>query len=156
MSNHVATVEWRSAATAADFLKGRYTREHTWEFDGGATLRASASPSVVPAPWSEPAGVDPEEAFVAAVSSCHMLTFLYLASKAGFVVERYRDHAVGTMSKSGGGTPWISRVTLTPEITYGGDRRPGAEEEERLHHGAHEGCFIAASIKTEVVVAHAP
>jgi organic hydroperoxide reductase OsmC/OhrA len=152
MAQHLATIEWSSQATGPDFLKGRYPRSHTWQFDGGVTVTSSSSPLVVPLPWSDPAGVDPEEAFVAAVSSCHMLTFLYLAGKAGFVVEHYRDHAVGVMTKNEQGTPWISQITLTPEVTYGGDRRPTDEQVQHLHHGAHEGCFIAQSIKTEVLV----
>jgi organic hydroperoxide reductase OsmC/OhrA len=153
MAEHVAVIEWSTAATAAEFVKGRYSRVHGWEFDGGVKVEASSSPSVVPAPWSSPAGVDPEEAFVAAVASCHMLTFLYVASKAGFAVERYRDRAIGVMTKNERGTPWVSRVTLRPAIVYGGERRPSAEEAEHLHHLAHEGCFVAQSIKTEVVVA---
>jgi organic hydroperoxide reductase OsmC/OhrA len=151
VSEHRATIEWSSAATAAEFVKGRYTREHTWQFDGGVTVAGSASPSVVPAPWSSVAAVDPEEAFVASLSSCHMLTFLYVAMKAGFVVTSYRDQAVGTMTKGPSGTPWVSRVVLSPVVAYAGNP-PNDEELARLHHAAHDGCFIAASVKTEVVV----
>ena len=151
MGEYRATIQWSSSATPVDFLKGRYSREHTWQFDGGVTLPASSSPSVVPAPWSNPAGVDPEEGFVASLSSCHMLTFVYLAMKAGFVVTSYRDDAVGTMTKPPGGTPWISRVVLAPVIEYA-DKRPSAEEEAKLHHAAHHDCYIAASVKTEVEV----
>lgn len=153
MSNHHATIDWTCGAAAADFLKGRYSREHTWTFDGGQVWPASASPSVVPAPWSNPAGVDPEEAFVASISSCHMLTFVWLAGKAGFAVARYRDEAVGTTAKNERGAVWVNRVTLSPQISYAGDRVPTAEELARLHHAAHEGCFIANSVKTEIVVA---
>jgi organic hydroperoxide reductase OsmC/OhrA len=155
MSDHRATIEWQAAAAAEDFVKGRYSREHTWAFDGGVTVAASPSPSVVPAPWSNPAHVDPEEAFVASVSSCHMLTFLYVASKAGFAVERYRDEAVGTMTKGEKG-PWISKVTLSPSIVFAGGKKPSAPELEKLHHAAHDGCFIANSIKTLVVIAEPP
>ena len=151
MSEHRATIQWSTEASAADFVKGRYSREHTWQFDGGVTLPASSSPSVVPAPWSSASAVDPEEAYVASLSSCHMLTFLYVAMKAGFAVTSYRDEAIGTMTKVPGGTPWVSRVVLSPVIVYA-DKQPTAEELAKLHHAAHDGCFIAASVKTEVVI----
>jgi len=150
MSEHKSTIIW--SRTGPDFLKGRYSREHTWQFDGGLTVPASPSPSVVPAPWSNPAHVDPEEAFVASISSCHMLTFLFLASRQGFQVDRYHDEAVGVMSKNERGVPWVSAVTLNPQINYSGDKLPTPEDEARLHHLAHEQCFIANSIKTEVTV----
>ena len=150
MSEHKATISWKR--TSPDFLKGKYSREHTWTFDGGATVPASPSPSVVPVPYSNPANVDPEEAFVASVSSCHMLTFLYLASQQGFQVDSYDDEAVGAMTKNDAGVPWLSAITLHPRIAYGGERRPASAEEEGLHHAAHEQCFIANSIKTEVKV----
>lgn len=153
MSEHRATIEWAGGAAAGDFLKLRYTREHRWTFDGGAVVEASASPSVVPAPWSNPRGIDPEEAFVAAISSCHMLTFLFVAARAGFAVASYRDEAVGAMTRTAAGVAWISRVTLSPKISYAGDRQPTADELAKLHHAAHEGCFIASSVKTEIVVA---
>ena len=143
----------RAAVAPADFARGRYSREHRWTFDGGIEVEASASPSVVPAPWSNPRGVDPEEAYVAAISSCHMLTFLFAASKAGFTVTHYRDEAVGVMTKTPQGVAWVSRVTLAPRITYAGDKQPTADDVARLHHAAHEGCFIASSVKTEIVVA---
>jgi organic hydroperoxide reductase OsmC/OhrA len=139
---------------SSDFLKGRYSREHTWTFDGGVTVPASPSPSVVPAPWSNPAHVDPEEAFVASISSCHMLTFLFVASKGGFQVDSYHDEAVGVMSKNEKGVPWVSEVTLHPQIVYGGEKRPTPADEEHLHHLAHEQCFIANSIKTDVKVSN--
>ncbi|MEO7091692.1 MAG: OsmC family protein [Polyangiales bacterium] len=152
MAEHHATITWQGAATAEDFRRGKYSREHTWAFDGGMTVAASPSPSVVPAPWSNPAHVDPEEAFVASVSSCHMLTFLYLAAKQGFVLTSYRDAAVGVMTKGENGVPWISKITLHPALVFG-DKQPTAEELAALHHHSHEQCFIASSIKTEVVVA---
>ena len=105
---------------------------------------------MVPAPWSNPAGVDPEEAFVASISSCHMLTFVWLASRAGFAVATYRDEAVGTTAKNERGAVWVNRVTLSPQITYAGDRVPTPAELAQLHHNAHEGCFIANSVKTEI------
>lgn len=154
MSEHKATLRWK--ATGPDFLKGRYSREHTWTFDGGVVVPASASPSVVPAPWSNPAHVDPEEAFVASISSCHLLTFLYLASRQGFQIDSYDDEAVGVMAKNETGVPWVSRVTLHPRIVYNGTRRPTPTEEEKLHHLAHAQCFIARSVKTEVLVESVP
>jgi organic hydroperoxide reductase OsmC/OhrA len=150
MSEHKATITWQR--TSPEFLKGKYSREHSWTFDGGLTVPASASPSVVPAPYSNPACVDPEEAFVTSISSCHMLTFLYLASQQGFQVDSYKDEAVGVMTKSEKGVPWISLVTLHPNIEYSGGKPPTPADEERLHHLAHEQCFIANSIKTEVKV----
>jgi len=150
VSQHRATIGWKF--TGSDFIRGKYSREHTWSFDGGVVVPASPSPSVVPAPWSNPANVDPEEAFVAAVSSCHMLTFLYLAGKAGFQVVSYDDEAIGAMTKNERGTPWVSSVTLQPKIRYSGSKQPSPAEEASLHHEAHEQCFIAQSIKTEVTV----
>lgn len=153
MSDHRAIVEWRSASSAPDFVKGKYSREHTWSFDGGLTLPASPSPSVVPAPWSNRDFIDPEEAFVASISSCHMLTFLYLAAKAGHVVERYRDEAIGLLTKNEHGVPWISKVTLAPVVTFAETSRPSPAQLAALHHGAHEQCFISQSVKSEIVVA---
>jgi organic hydroperoxide reductase OsmC/OhrA len=153
MSEHRATIEWAGGAAAGDFVKLRFTREHRWTFDGGASVVASAAPSVVPAPWSNPHGVDPEEAFVASLASCHMLTFLFVAAKAGFAVATYRDDAVGIMAKNAAGKAWVSKVTLSPRITYAGDKQPTAEELAVLHHAAHDGCFIANSVKTEIVIA---
>ncbi len=150
MSEYKATIKWQR--TSPDFLKGRYSREHIWTFDGGATVLASPSPTVVPAPWSNPACVDPEEAFVAAISSCHMLTFLYLAAKQGFQIDSYEDEAVGVMAKNEKGVPWMSSVTLNPKILYSGEKLPAPADVERLNHQAHEQCYIANSIKTEVVV----
>jgi organic hydroperoxide reductase OsmC/OhrA len=149
MSNHQARIQW--TFSGGEFRKGRYSREHTWTFDGGATVAASPSPAVVPAPYSNPANVDPEEAFVAAIASCHMLTFLHLASRASFEVLSYQDDAVGVMTKNERGVPWVSRVTLDPRIEYG-DRRPSAKEEAELHHRAHRECFISNSVKTEICV----
>ena|SRR6185295_4688130 len=150
MSEYKATIKWQRSSP--DFLKGKYSREHTWTFDGGVTVPASSSPSVVPVPYSNPAHVDPEEAFIASISSCHMLTFLYLAAKQGFQIDRYEDEAVGVMTKNENGVPWVSRVTLNPEIICSGDKLPAPADEKHLHHLAHEQCFIANSIKTEVEV----
>ncbi len=152
MSEHHASLRW--IRTGTDFRRGQFSRAHTWTFDGGLTVPASASPGVVPAPWSDPAAVDPEEAFVASLASCHMLTFVWLASRAGFVVETYEDHAVGTLTKNERGIPWISHVTLHPRITWG-ERTPTTAELDDLHHHAHEQCFIANSVKTTLSVAPA-
>lgn len=154
MSEHQATISW--VCSGPHFLKGQFSREHTWTFDGGVTVPASPSPSVVPAPWSNAAHVDPEEAFVASVASCHMLTFVWLASRAGFQVDRYDDTAVGKMSKNERGVPWVSLITLHPRIVWSGEKLPTPTDLDRLHHQAHEQCFIANSIKSEVIVAPTP
>jgi organic hydroperoxide reductase OsmC/OhrA len=150
MSEHKAKIQW--AQTQGDFLKGTYSREHTWTFDGGVTVPASSSPAAVRVPFSNPANVDPEEAYVASLSSCHMLTFLYVAARKGFEISAYEDEAVGVMTKNERGIPWVSSVVLHPRITYSGARKPTAEEEAHMHHDAHEECFIANSVKTEVKV----
>ena len=152
MSEHKATIRWNR--TGPDFLHGKYSREHTWAFDGGLTIQASPAPSGVPAPWSNPAFVDPEEAFVASVASCHMLTFLYIASRRGFQIDSYEDAAVGVMAKNEKGVPWVGSITLAPKIVYSGPKLPAPTDEAELHHLAHEQCFIANSIKTEVNVKH--
>jgi organic hydroperoxide reductase OsmC/OhrA len=152
MSEYRVTVAWSGAASPAEFVKGRYSREHHWTFDGGLVVAASSSPSVVRTPWSNPANVDPEEAYVASISSCHMLTFLYLAAKAGFAISQYSDQAVGTMAKTTEGASWIDRVTLSPQIRWAGDHQPSPEQLAQLHHAAHRDCFIANSVKTEISV----
>ena len=153
MSEHKAIIRW--ASPTPEFVKGRFSRHHTWSFDGGLTVPASPAPSVVPAPFSDPAAVDPEEAFVASVASCHMLTFLWLASRAGFAVAAYEDEAVGIMAKNERGIPWVAEIRLRPRVTWEGDRAPEPDQIERLHHGAHDQCFIANSIRTAVTVAPA-
>lgn len=153
MSQHVATIHW--TRSNGDFVRGQYSREHSWIFDGGVTVPASPSPQVVPKPWSNPANVDPEEAFVAAVASCHMLTFLWLASKGGWVVDSYTDEAVGVMTKNERGVHWVSSIRLRPRIVWH-DPLPSESEIDRLHHRAHEECFIANSIRTSVSVEAAP
>jgi PhzF family phenazine biosynthesis protein len=150
MSSHFALVRWQR--NSPEFVSGKYSREHTWEFDGGVVVPASPSPHVVPAPWSNPENVDPEEAFVASVASCHLLTFLWLASKAGFSVARYVDRAEGRLARNEAGRLWVSEITLRPDIGWEGARRPSAEEIERLHEAAHAECFIANSVRTEVRV----
>jgi organic hydroperoxide reductase OsmC/OhrA len=152
MAEHKAMIRWASSEDGEAFLKGRFSRAHTWTFDGGLTVPASAAPSVIPAPFSDPAGVDPEEAYVAAIASCHMMSFLYVAMRAGFVVERYEDDAVGAMRKNERGVIWVGAVTLRPRIDFGAGTRPTPAEVEQLHHRAHEQCFIANSVKTEITV----
>jgi len=146
-----ATVTWKRAADAK-FTDQRYSRGHSWSFDGGITVPGSSSPLSVRLPYSVAEAVDPEEALVASVSSCHMLTFLYVAAKQGFVVDAYTDEAVGEMTKNERGKLWISRVTLSPAITFSGEKQPTAEQLDELHHHAHEDCFIANSVKSEIVV----
>jgi len=150
MSEHTVTICW--IRRDPDFVHGRYSREHSWRFDGGITVPASPALSSVPPPYSNPAAVDPEEAFVASVSSCHMLTFLSLASKQGLIVDRYEDRAVGHMTKNQRGVPWVSSIQLDPQIAFGGERQPTPDQVAALHHSAHDQCFIAASIRTEVTV----
>jgi organic hydroperoxide reductase OsmC/OhrA len=150
MSEHKATIRWKR--TSEEFLKGKYSREHTWTFDGGASIQASPSPTVVPVPYSNPALVDPEEAYIASLSSCHMLTFLYLAGRQGFQIDSYEDDAIGILTPNERRIPWMSTVTLQPRILYSGAKKPSHEEEERLHHLAHEQCYIANSVKTEILV----
>lgn len=151
MHEYKATIYWENKGP--DFLKGRYSREHTWSFDGGVKVPASSSPNVVPLPWSNPTNVDPEEAYVASLASCHMLTFVWLAGKAGFQAESYQDDAVGAMDKNERGQFWVSKVTLRPKVVWSGEKQPTESEIERLHHRAHEECYIANSVKTEVTVA---
>ena len=151
MSTYTATVRWNRTESEEGFAKGQYSRGHEWAFDGGAVVPASASPHVVPAPWSNAAGVDPEEAFVASLASCHMLFFLDFARRAGFVVETYVDEAEGVLEKRADGKMAMTRVTLHPNITWGGDP-PGEAALADLHHRAHEACFIANSVTTEVKI----
>ena len=151
MSTYTATIRW-TRDPSTDFAKGQYSRAHEWAFDGGAVVPASPSPHIVPAPWSDQAGVDPEEAFVAALSSCHMLFFVDYARRAGFVVDSYIDEAEGVLEKRADGKMWMSRVILHPQAEFSGDKQPSADEIADLHHRAHEDCFIANSVTTEVTV----
>ena len=148
MSNYSATVRW-VRPQSDDFPKGRYSRAHSWSFDGGAVVPASSSPHVVPLPYSDLAGVDPEEAFVASLSSCHMLFFLDFARRAGLVVEGYEDVAEGVMAKRDDGRMAMTLVTLRPKVEWAGEA-PDADAVAALHHKAHEACFIANSVTCEV------
>lgn len=149
MSEYLATVTWER--DSARFLDNRYSRAHRWEFDGGAVVPASASPHIVPPPLSDPSAVDPEEAFVASIASCHMLFFLSFAAKRGLVIESYRDEAVGAMAKDADGRAWIATVTLRPHAVFAGDP-PTAGALRELHDQAHHACFIANSVRTEIRV----
>src|SRR3954454_17213576 len=142
-----ARVTW-SRQNTEKFTDNRYSRAHEWAFDGGITVRASSSPSVVALPLSAAAAADPEEALIASASSCHMLYFLFFAAKKGFVVDRYEDEAVGVLEKNEAGKMFMSKITLRPKITFAGDRTPSGDELNALHHSAHEECFIATSLKS--------
>ena len=148
MAHHTATIRWQRGD--ADFLDKRYSRAHTMSFDGGAVLPGSSSPHVVPVPMSDASAIDPEEAFVAALSSCHMLWFLDIASRAGFVVDSYEDESVGRMGRNAAGKLVVDRVTLHPRTCFAGARTPDAGELARLHHVAHEECFLANSVRCEI------
>ena len=150
MATHHATVRW-FASPGEDYAKGQYSRAHSWSFDGGAIVPASASPHIVPMPWADPDAVDPEEAFVASAASCHMLFFLDFARQAGLIVTGYEDEAEGEMNKGSDGKTRITRITLRPRIVFGSEEPDQATIDE-LHHKAHEACFIANSITSEVVV----
>lgn len=147
MSNHTAHIHW---ACDGPFLDKRYSRRHEWRFDGGAVVPGSSSPLVVPLPWSDAAAVDPEEAFVASLSSCHMLWFLDIACRAGWAVASYTDEAVGQMAPDAQGRMVMAVVTLRPATAFAGGRQPDAQTLQQLHHRAHEECFLANSVKTEI------
>jgi len=151
MSTYTAKITWKSDSPET-FTKNRYSRGHEWSFDGGITVPASSSPHAVRLPFSIEEAVDPEEVLVAAASSCHMLSFLWVAANAGFNVESYEDNAVGEMATTDAGKQWISTITLDPKIVWVGDNVPAGEELAALHHEAHEVCYIANSIKSEIVI----
>ncbi len=149
MAEYTASIQWARGADET-FVDQRYSRGHEWVFDGGVRVPASSSPHVVPLPYSVEANVDPEEAFVASLSSCHMLFFLAIAAQQGFVVESYVDNAVGVMEKGSDGKIAMTQVTLRPKAVFAGEP-PSMEALEQIHHAAHEKCFIANSVKTDVV-----
>lgn len=146
MTEHTASIRWHR--DGRPFTYDSYSRDHEWTFDGGQRLLASAAPTYL----GSAEGVDPEEALVAALSSCHMLTLLAIAAKKGWVVETYEDHAVGTLAKDTAGKLSVTRVVLRPRIAFAGDSTPDAEALQRLHHQAHEHCFIANSVRTEISI----
>jgi len=137
------------------FVDNKYSRAHTWTFDGGIKLAASSSPHVVSLPMSDEFAVDPEEAFVASLSSCHMLWFLSLAVEKNFIVESYEDNAEGVLAKNDEGKLAMTKVTLKPKVVFENTRAPSREQIAQLHHSAHEKCFLANSVKTEITVVQA-
>lgn len=149
MSSHTARVTWQRQPDEA-FTDRKYSRRHKWIFDGGLEVPASPSPQVVPLPYSAEENVDPEEGFIASISSCHMLFFLDLMSREGFAVDSYDDEAVGELARLERGRHWLSRITLNPKVRYHG-AAPDRVLEEEIHHKAHELCFIANSVKTEII-----
>lgn len=150
MHKYEAKISW--VRNDADFTDLKYSRGHEWSFDGGIKVPASASPLAVRAPFSVAEAIDPEEALVAAAASCHMLMFLFLAAKQGYVVESYADSAFGVMGKNPQGKMAITRITLRPEIKFSGEKLPDREELAALHHKAHDECIIANSVKSEVSI----
>ena len=146
MSEHKISLTWKRGETLFEYQK--YSRDHTWRFDGGHEMQASAAPAYL----GNPKNVDPEEAFVASLSSCHMLTFLAVACKRKFVLDEYTDEAVGHMEKNAEGKLAITRVTLKQKLKFSGDKQPTTEEIDEMNHAAHDQCFIANSVKTEVTV----
>jgi organic hydroperoxide reductase OsmC/OhrA len=149
MAEHTATIRW-FRENDANFLDNRYSRAHSWTFDGGAEILASSSPHVVPVPMSEPGAVDPEESFVASLSSCHMLWFLSIAAKRRFIVNEYVDKARGIMGNNSEGRVAITSVTLSPQVKFQGDHQPSPAEIESMHRAAHDNCYIASSVKSEI------
>jgi organic hydroperoxide reductase OsmC/OhrA len=150
MSEYFAQVSWQRSSDEP-YIDNRYSRGHKWTFDGGLTVPASSSPHIVPLPYSVEANVDPEEAFIASLSSCHMLFFLSITAQQGFIVDQYLDNAVGVMEKGSDGKIAMTRVTLRPEVFFSGEQQPSLEQLESMHHQSHTQCFIANSVKTDVV-----
>jgi organic hydroperoxide reductase OsmC/OhrA len=148
MTQYGAQILWLRGEQ--DFLGNRYSRKHLLRFDGGVDIPASSSPHVVPVPMSDPAAVDPEEAFVASLASCHLLWFLSIAARRRFCIDRYADNPLGVMAKNSDGKLAMTLVTLRPEVAFSGDHLPTATEVAEMHRQAHEECFIANSVKTEV------
>ncbi|NOH95955.1 OsmC family protein [Vibrio sp. 99-70-13A1] len=149
MSEYGAVIRWNRGKDEI-FSDNQYSRGHMWEFDGGVKVPASSSPHVVPLPYSVEANVDPEEAFIAALSSCHMLVFLSIAAKRNYVIEEYVDDAVGVLEEDTEGVTSVTRVTLRPKIVFSGDKQPTYQQLEKLHHLSHQHCFIANSVKTVI------
>jgi organic hydroperoxide reductase OsmC/OhrA len=150
MQQFEAQIHWQRGSQA--FSDNRYSRAHQWQFDGGLQVPCSSSPLSVPLPMSDAGAIDPEEALVAALSSCHMLFFLSFAAQRGLIVDAYRDDAVGVMDRNAAGKKALTLITLRPAIAFGGERQPGRAEIEAIHHDAHEQCYIANSIRADVVI----
>jgi len=152
MSEYSAEITWCRTAGEA-FVDARYSRAHEWRFDGGVVVPASSAVATVPLPYSKSENVDPEEALVAAAASCHMLSFLYVAARSRFIVDAYEDHALGTLSADERGRKSITRIVLHPKVRFAGPRAPDAGDVERMHHEAHEQCYNANSLRSEIAVA---
>lgn len=152
MAEYEALIVWHRRSDEP-FLDLRYSRAHSWKFDGGVIVPASSAVHSVPLPYSKAENVDPEEALVAAISSCHLLTFLYVAAKARFIVDSYEDRAVGTMAKDSRGRLAITTAVLAPKVVFSGARAPSDADVTQLHHEAHEQCYVANSVRTEIKVA---
>ena len=150
MSTYTAEIRWSRGEQK--FTDNRYNRAHTWHFDGGVMVHASSSPSVVPLPMSDPTAVDPEEAFIASLSSCHMLWFLSIAAKQGYTVDAYADEASGLMAKNPAGKLAMTSATLRPLVAFGGAKRPDRTALDALHHAAHEECYLASSVRTTITI----
>lgn len=151
MSEYYAKVVWARGSDES-YIDNKYSRGHEWSFDGGVTVPASSSPHVVPLPYSVEANVDPEEAFIASLASCHMLFFLGIAAKRKFVVDSYTDNPIGVMAAGDSGKISMTKITLRPDVKFSGERQPTIEQLEKMHDQSHEQCFIANSIKSEVVI----
>jgi len=149
MSEYYAKVNW-IRSIEEKYIDNKYSRGHEWSFDGGVTVKASSSPHIVPLPYSVEAYVDPEEAFIASLSSCHMLFFLSIAAKKRYVVDSYLDNAVGVMEKGADGKMAMISVTLKPHVQFSGEKQPTMEQLEEMHHQSHQQCFLANSVKTEL------
>lgn len=150
MSKYFAKINWVRDRSES-YIDNKYSREHEWIFDGGLTIQASSSPHIVPLPYSVEENVDPEEAFVASLSSCHMLFFLSIAAKNKYVIDSYIDNAVGIMEKDSEGKISMTQVTLKPHVKFLGDKQPTREQLEKMHHQSHQQCFIANSVKTKII-----
>jgi organic hydroperoxide reductase OsmC/OhrA len=148
MATYSAEIIWERGD--APFTDNRYSRAHRWRFDGGLELPASSSPHSVPLPMSDAAAIDPEEAFIAALSSCHMLWFLAIAGKRKFRIDRYHDHAGGVLEKNAAGKWWVSVVTLRPAVQFSGELQPTPQQLQEMHHSAHAECYIANSVSTQL------
>lgn len=150
MAEYNAKILW-TRGIQENYGDNKYSRGHAWHFDGGVIVPATASPHIVPAPYSVAENVDPEQAFVASLSSCHMLFFLDICSRKGHIIDRYEDNAIGIMGKNDIGKIAMTKVTLKPKVTFSGEKIPTLTDQEVLHHQAHDLCFIANSVKTEII-----
>jgi len=151
MSEYCATIQW-TRKEGEEYIDNQYSRAHSWSFDGGITIQASSSPQIVPTPYSVEENVDPEEAFIASLSSCHMLFFLSLAAKRKLIIDAYLDHVTGVLKKDRHGKASITKVTLNPQIKFSGKILPTTEQITKIHNEAHEQCFIANSVKSEIEI----